>query len=189
MYTIQKTAKILQEKFGKFLDPFVIFGIVSLFIIPVLVVLNLKPTYNDSPQNNVLGVSENTTVEIVPNTDKADGILIENVEQPDEENYIIIYDISPQTEGTFKNLSFTISNPSSKEHKIQVSPTFVDTPESSVISLMVDNVKFILHDSNGKTYPPTIYVEPGDEIPVYLVIENQEKVNFETNFSLEAIIE
>lgn len=174
------------DKFGIFLDPFIILGILSLFLIPTLTVLNLTPdTMPESQKQTVLGTTDTSTVFITPNVEKSDGIWMDGVSQIDDETYTFTFSHSAHKKGQYVNLIFTAENPTEDEKKLHIISGFEGVAMGTKVSVMVNDVKFVVLGPDGKTYPPTIYIQPDEKIQAYLVIENDQDVNFDSGFSLD----
>ena len=93
----QKKVKQTTGKYSKFLDPFVVVGILVLFAIPALTIINLTPTYVPPlKQPDVLGARDNESVEILLHMEVKDGISVEKLSQNDENVYTLYINDMPE---------------------------------------------------------------------------------------------
>lgn len=185
-----KALRKFLKQFGKFADPFLVMGIFVLFLIPVLTVLNLTPqTRPEYPESSVLGIGDENKVNFNPGATPQDGILVTRVSQNSDTSYSVEVKVSPQTTGSFSNDFFTASNTIEEDLRIQLQPSFQEFPDGTVISIVVDGIKFVLLDEEGNIYPPTINMVPGQDISAAIQIDNEINSNFEYQFTVDVTIE
>lgn len=187
---MNKTGRNIMNALGKYLDPFLVLGLFILFSIPVVTLLNLTPTYQPRQYNdNVLGLADKSTVAITANTVAGDGIAVEKFNQTSRTSYSFQVQMLPHEEGTYKNTLFTATNGTDSEARLNITSNFESIAPNTKVSIVVDEVKFVVLDTDGTTYPPSLYVMPGDTIIASIEIENSSAVNFASGFSLDLTIE
>ena len=175
---------------GKYLDPFLVLGIFILFAIPVITLVNLTPGYRPQTQNDdVLGLTDQSMVTITANTVASDGIAVEKFNQTTETSYSFQVQLLPRESGTSQNTLFTATNGTNTEAQLNVTSNFESIAPGTKVSIVVDEVKFVVLDSDGTTYPPSIYVMPGDSLIASIEVETATPINFASGFSLDLTIE
>lgn len=180
-----KHLKGLNSKFGKFLDPFLILGIFILFLIPVITVINLTPSQKDIQKTeSVLGSTDPEHVSVVANTTSADGITVDKVTQNSEKSYTLYVLNDAHPPGTYKNALFTATNGTLDEKKINVASNFESVPAGTVVSLLVDEVRFIILNEDGTIYPPTLYLTADSTLSAEVEIQSPSAVNYASGFSI-----
>jgi hypothetical protein len=184
-----KSVKRIFEKFGVALDPFIVLALFVIFLVPVITVLNLTPKYHKNTQPNVLGETDSQFVTIDANQTYAEGISVEKMTQEGDNHYTIYVKQDAHETGTYTNFLFTATNGTKEEATIVLSPVFEGAPDSTKYSVVLDEVKYVLRDENGDTYPPSIYLEPGKSVQLGLMIESPTNVNFTTRFAVEVGVE
>lgn len=185
-----KILKRLDTKFGKFLDPLLVLAIIALFVIPAITLTNLTPGYRPPPEEpNVLGVTEGTTMSIRPHTEPYDGISLSKFTQTSASSHTLYLSQIPHKEGIHTNKLFSAINGTEKEKMIHVTSAIERVAPGTKLSLVVRKTKFVILDEAGITYPPTLYVAPGQIMDVSLEIKSPVDVNFTTGFSLDLTIE
>lgn len=178
------------SQLSKFLDPFLVLGIFVLFAIPVITVMNLTPGKRPTQeQSYVLGTTDQSTVSFTANSTAANGIAIEKFTRTTDDSYTMQVQLLPHLAGTYRNTLFTAINGKKEEKKIQVSANFESVAPNTKISIVVDDVKFVILDEDGTMYPPTLYIMPQDTMLASIEVESSEQVNFVTGFSLDLSVE
>ncbi len=188
---MKKKAKKFAEKFGVFLDSFLVLGIFLVVIFSVLSVLNMTPKYKPYPkrQDAVLGTTDSEYINLISGENKQDGISTEKITQTSDESFTIFMRHMAHGDGTYKNEAFTIVNQTPEDKTISVSSAFEEVSDGTQISLLVDNVKYVILSKDGTMYPPSIHVESGETIPVSVQIESENDVSFSTDFVLNVGVE
>jgi hypothetical protein len=180
----------LLKRFGAFFDPFLVLGIFVLFLIPIITIENLSPSFiKQGHQPDVLGVTSNKAFVIDPNLAYENGITVAEFQQTTDSSYSFQVQLSAHTAGSFQNMMFSAQNTSEVEKKINITPNFESIAEGTEISVVVDSVKFVILDTDGTIYPPTIYVLPGDSLNAYVRIESETAVNYAGGFSIDLSVE
>ncbi len=180
----------LLSRYGAFLDPFLVFGIFILFVIPVITVLNLTPSYRKEIQPaDVLGSTSSEELVIEPNIVYQEGISVRDFRQTTPTSYAFEVQMKAHTKGEFQNLLFTAKNDTDTEKRINIASNFESTAPGTKISIIVDTVKFVILDTDSTIYPPTLYVLPGDTIRAYVKVESESNVNYDGGFGVELTIE
>lgn len=180
----------LIKRFGPFLDPFLVLGIFVLFLVPILTISNLKPSYlKPDNRSNVLGATTNDALIVEPNLLDREGIFITNFHQTTASSYALEIQIAAHTEGEYQNALFTVHNTSEIEKQVNITPEFENIPQDTKISILVNSVKFIILDSDGTTYPPTLYIQPGDRVDAYVRIESDINVNYLSGFTVNLVVQ
>jgi len=184
-----KTSRLL-KKFGEFLDPFLVLGIFVLFLIPALTLMNLTPGYlKPENQPNVLGATTGSEIVIDPGMVYQEGISVINFSQTTNSSYTFTVNMTAHTEGSYQNLLFTAHNSSEVQKKINLLANFESVAPGTKVSIVVDTVKFVILDQDGTTYPPTLYVLPGDSLKAYIRVESETNVNYDSAFGVELSVE
>lgn len=187
---MNKSGRNINNTLGKYLDPFLVLGLFLLFAIPVATLLNLTPAYQPRQHtNNVLGLTDESTVAITANTVASDGITVEKFNQTSQTSYSFQVKMLPHEEGIYKNTLFTATNGTDSEARLNITSNFESIAPNTKVSIVVDEVKFVVLDTDGTVYPPGLYVMPGDTIITSIEIENSSTVNFASGFSLNLTIE
>ncbi len=185
-----KRSQNIFKKIGKYLDPFLVLGIFVLFTIPIITLISLTPGHSTPSQNeNVLGLTDLNSVSVTANTTAADGIVVEKMTQNSESSYTIYIQSYPHNKGVYRNSILTATNGTEDEKKIHVTSNFEGVALGTKVSIVVDDVRFIVLDTDGTTYPPTLYVVPSKSMTVDLEITSPSEVNYTTGFSLDLAIE
>ena len=178
------------KKFGTFLDPFLIVGIFILFLIPVITVINLTPGQKiPEKTESVLGAADPTLVNLLANTNTAEGITVTKVTQNSDHSYTLYIEKEAHQKGVYQNKLFTASNGTPDEKRIHVTSNFEGIAPGTKVSVVVDGVRFIVLNSDGTTYPPTIYLTPGSAVSADIEIDSPTDVNFVSGFSFVLTIE
>ena len=185
-----KTLKRLNSKFGKFFDPLLVLAIIALFTVPALTLSNLTPGHKPPhKESTVLGLTEQTTLDIQPHTTPFDGISLNKFSQLSETSYTFYLEQVPHKTGIHENKLLVISNGTDTEKKVDVTSTFERITPGTKVSIVVRQTKFIILDKTGVTYPPSLYIAPGQIMDVSLEIDSPVDVNFTTGFSLDLTVE
>lgn len=185
-----ETIKHALSKFATFIDPFLVIGIFILFLIPVITILNLTPRTYTIPENeNVLGTTDATAIRILTNTTPAEGISIDKVSQTSDTSYTLYISHEPHRQGTYDNTIFTAVNNTDSEKRIHVTSTFEGVSPGTIVSIRIEDVRYIVLDSDGTLYPPTITITPDSSVEAGIEINSPDQVNFKTGFSVDLTIE
>jgi hypothetical protein len=187
---MNNTGRSIKNALGKYLDPFLVLGIFILFAIPIVSLFNLTPGYQPARHDdNVLGLADESTVTITANTVAGDGIVVEKFNQTSETSYSFQVRMLPHEEGIYRNTLFTATNGTDSEAQLNITSNFESIAPGTKVSIVVDEVKFVVLDTDGTTYPPSIYVMPGDTLIASIEIEDTSAVNFASGFSLDLTVE
>jgi hypothetical protein len=187
---MSKTSKTTLSKLSTFLDPFLVVGILVLFTIPIITLLNLTPAHRPAPaKENVLGIANQSKLTITPNTIALDGISVEKFTQTTDRSYELQVSLLPHEAGSFQNTLLTAINGTDEEKTINITSEFESFAQGSKVSIVVDDVRFVVLAPDGAMYPPTLYVMPGDSLIASILVESPDQVNFATGFSLDLSIE
>jgi hypothetical protein len=171
------------KKVSKFLDPFLVLGIFTLFLIPVITVLNLTPIVVKPKQDNVLGAKDQTEAEIIVHSQDNENFRV-IAQSNTEQSTSLKVTAYPNLEGSYTTTILTINNYTEDEKNIGILPSFENSVNDSKISVVVDDVKFVLRDFDGTTYPPSLYIQPGETVDVKLEIENEIDINHSQEFTI-----
>ncbi len=175
-----------QTKFGHLLDPFVILAIFVVFLVPVITVLNLTPQNKVQTQENpqVLGATNQTKVTIEPNLKYGDGITVDKVTPNGDSSFVLYVNQVPHKSGKYTNELFVASNPTDSEKTVRIDGVFNGVADDTKVSVILDGVKHVILGEDGVSYPTALYLEPGQNVKISVVIENTENVNFSTKFAI-----
>ncbi|MEA3357782.1 MAG: hypothetical protein U9Q67_05105 [Patescibacteria group bacterium] len=179
------------SKFSTIFDPFLILGIFVLFLVPVLTVLNLTPIYKPPvvEEKDILGAADPEMFIVAANTEVQDGIYTEMTSQNSPDSFMMHVNMEPRSKGTYQNKLFNVYNPYDEQKTLNITSGFEDIPLGTKISIMVDGVKFVVLDTDGTTYPPTIYVAGGEALDTFIVVEVSEDLNFSSGFGVGVVVE
>jgi hypothetical protein len=195
---MSKSNPSFREKFYKFkkkteklLDPFLVMALLLVFAIPAVTVLNLTPDWDNRADNqpNVLGTTDQTNLSLIPYQSLDQGLQVTEVNQTTETSYSLTVENLPHERGTFTNEIFEIANPTETQKQFAIEPSFKNVPEGTKVSIMLDNVKHVMLDSDGTSYPVGVYLQGGEQFPVYIVVESANNVNYVSNFLLDVNLE
>lgn len=179
-----------KKSLGKLLDPFALLGIISLFLVAILTVLNLSPVYKPQyPTKNVLGITETNTVQLEPNYLKKNGITLTKMTQNNDSSYTLYISMDIQTKGNYKNKLFLAQNGTESEKSLKISLGEGNIPTNTKIAVSIDNTDFILLDEDNKSYPSSIYIQPDESIAPSIKIETEADTNYLMEFNIEVSVE
>lgn len=185
---MKRRPKVL-EGLEKLADPFLVFGIFALFLIPILTVLNLTPIKIARNDNNVLGVSEAQMVEIVDNNRRGDGISVVSMKTPDDHTSKLRIEHLTHSSGNYENLVFTATNKSDAKRALKITSSHEITDPGTEVSLRVGNKNYVLMNEDGSIYPVSIYINPEEILDVKLSIYSPVDVNFTSYMNLDIFVE
>jgi hypothetical protein len=174
----------------KFLDPFLVLALLLVFVVPAVAVLNLTPTWRTMDEGaKVLGTTDQDQLVLIPYQTGAQGLQLIEVNQTTETSYLLTLKNLAHEEGRYINKIFDIANPTQTQKQLAVEPSFQDVPDGTKVSIMIDEVKHVLLDTDGTSYPVGIYLQDEEEFPVYLVLESENDVNHTSQFMLDVNLE
>jgi hypothetical protein len=137
----------------KIADPFLILGVFLLFVVPALTVFNLTPIKLNRKDDNVLGVTESTLVEITESTTANDGVDVVNFNQTDDNTSKLRIQHLTHSAGEYQNLVFTAHNPTENERSLKVTSSHEITDPGTQVSLLTDDHEYILLKDDGTIFP------------------------------------
>jgi len=176
--------------FEKFADPFLVFAIFALFIIPAITVFNLTPIQFSKPKDDsVLGIAETDIVTITENSEENDGISVISLDQPNDRSYQFEIKHLTHTAGKYENLIFTAENHTDEKRSIKVTSKLEITDPGSKVSLKAGGMNYVLLKEDGTLYPATIYLDPNEKLEVSLIIESPVDINFISYINLDVYTE
>ena len=174
-------------KFGKFLDPFLILGILLILTVSILAVGSLSPrTFSKEQMANVLGIQEGDAVsfELIRGTHNY--ITSENLEELSKNHFKYTAVVNKPPEGRIsKPILEIIGLQDAAQLKIHLNYTNLNNSKISIFDES-RNTSYIIQ-KNSQNYSQNIDVNQNAG-PFYLVIENSRPVFFnqyiEINFFL-----
>ena len=174
----------------KFVDPFLVLGIFTLFLIPAITVFNLTPIQFSKPNDDsILGVEESTLITFTENTETNDGISVSEFEQTDDNNYKLKISHLTHTIGNYKNLIFTAENPTEDEKNLRITSSHEITDPGIKVSLLKGDSSYVLLKEDSTVYPVSLYIKPEEKIEVSLSIESPIDVNFTSYIDLNIFVD
>ena len=178
------------DRFGHFLDPFLVLALVALLFIPAVTVLNLTPRRSAvSTERTVLGLADQSSVSVTPATENENGITLEKITQRSDTAYTLYVTHNPHIAGVYKSEVFTLFNGTDEEKRVPVTATFEGYASGTTIAIVINKGKFIVLGPDGSTYPPTIYIQPQKTTVVSIEVDSPTDVNYTTGFSLDLTVE
>ena len=176
-----------KTKFGKFLDPFGIFLLVALFILPALAIANLTP--HATLTKNVLGAESKPGIGIVLVGGVHDYLKDENISFPSDGKTlyqgVIIKD--REVGKTYSKPILQISNMSDKEDSVVVSGG-TDDPTGNPIYLVYKGETYLIQDTSGNKIFQTIKISGSDKEILFLKFDANNKTNaFNENIEVEIV--
>jgi hypothetical protein len=190
MRNFHKEIYQVKKAFIKFFDPFLVLAILVVFAVPIITVLNLTPSWEKTkPSENVLGTTDQDHLSLIPNQTTQEGIQVTEINEKEDTSYSFTITHLAHRQGKYQNKIFDISNPTQKQRQVAINPAYHDIPTETKISILIDEAQYIIHDTNGTLYPTGIYIQPGENLPVYLVIESKQDVHYVSNFALDIKLE
>jgi hypothetical protein len=182
----KRELKRVKNKITPLLEPFAIVALLSLFILPALVLVNLTPvTSTQNNTKNVLGLDDkpgNTGVLMVGGTHS----IITNEKFEAKDNGISVYatTLKARGMGTYSKPIIQIDNPSGHEVTVE----FVSYSSSSLYSdvvLKYDNNLVSLATSQGASAVGKVVVGANKTVNVYLEVANALPISFDQNLQIE----
>lgn len=178
------------NRYGKFVEPFMILALVMLFILPILSVKNLTPHTGKAPELNaenlnVLGVEvgNGQPFEIYEVGGMHNYIQNEKLTKLDSGSYQFSTKILLRKAGLYNKPILQVSNPTQDDVTLELSLKDFEN-SSTQIGLLVDKTNFVLHDSNGLIYSHQITIKSGQNVTLYLDVRNEVAVNFNEEITL-----
>lgn len=181
----------LKKTILKFLDPFLVMAILVVFAVPAITVLNLTPAWKDTDRrpDSVLGTTDLTHLTLLPYQKQEQGLQVIEVNQKSETSYDFTIENIPHRKGKYTNQIFHIANSTIERKQLGIEPAFRDVPKGTEISLKLDDTQYVILDEEGNSYPAGIYLQSGEEFPVYMVVNSTTDVNFTSTILLDINME
>lgn len=166
----------LKLKYEKFLDPIVLLGIICIFMITILSVLNLSPQTYQGQNLKVLGViNESQSIHIEPVYGDHKYIEEEELKQISEDHFKYTALIKKNSQARVsKPIIHIVQNEEHKNLRAKLIYTNTRTPR---ISLVNENVSYILQEEETK-YSQKINLKDKTST-LYLAIENNTPIFFD----------
>jgi hypothetical protein len=179
-----RKVKRFKTKFGKFLDPFGIFLLIALFIIPALAVTNLSP--RASLTKNVLGTESKPGIGVVLVGGVHSFISNESISFPVEGKTVYQTDMIKRDPGKYSKPILQINNMSDKEDEIVVNGGTED-PTGYPIYLVYKRQTYLIQDTQGNRIFSQIKIDGSDKDIMYLQFDTDKKVLFNEKVEVEIV--
>lgn len=175
----EKTKRI----FGQILEPFALGLLALLFILPAITVINLTPITNELKKLNVLGVTTQGDVVINLVGGSHEIFTEEILNKIDDEGYDYSVRLNKRGADSYSKPILKIENRTEEVAKIFFfGQTLTNT--NSTISVIIDKEHFMIQNSKGETFDNEIEILPGQNITLFLALENLSGVQFSEIFDL-----
>ncbi|HVX93191.1 MAG TPA: hypothetical protein VHA74_03715 [Candidatus Dojkabacteria bacterium] len=183
----KRELKRVRNKVAPLLEPFAIVALLSLFVLPALVLINLTPIASNKIQNtnNVLGLEDkpgNTGIVMVGGTHNI--ITHERFEAKDNGISVYATTIKARDAGTYSKPVLQIDNPSGHDVKVEFTG-YSSASLYSDVSLKYDNNIVSIMNNTGAGNTGEIVIPSNKTVTVYLEITNLSKISFEQNLQIE----
>ena len=172
----------LKSFVGHMLEPFALVAIISLFILAGITIFNLSPI-TKTKSSGVLGVNTSTTVAVSMVGGTHNIVKEEEFSRISEFNYEYTASIKQRIKGEYSKPILQIVNNTSEKKDIYFSGSTL-TSTSSDISLAINNQQYKLETKDGQTYSLLFSIDPSQSYTVYLILNNDQDVQFSEAFDL-----
>ncbi|MCK9368776.1 hypothetical protein M0R04_02245 [Candidatus Dojkabacteria bacterium] len=176
--------KRFKAKFGKFLDPFGIFLLIALFLLPALAITNLSP--HASITKNVLGVESKPGIGVVLVGGTHSFITNENISFPTDGKTVYQAEMIKRDTGIYSKPILQINNKSDKQDTIIVNGGTTN-PTGSPIYLVYRNQTYLIQDTSGNRIFQDIKIEGSEKDIMYLKFDTKMKTNANEEIEIEIV--
>ncbi|HOV34437.1 MAG TPA: hypothetical protein PLS56_00350 [Candidatus Dojkabacteria bacterium] len=180
-----KTKTIL----SKLAEPLLIVALITIFVLPILSVINLSPKTGEIKKSDILGASTQSgcTVDLIGGQHK-----IFSSEKLTQTEGIGMFEytvtIGKRSAGRYSKPILRIKNKTDQQKTIIFDgQTAINT--KSDIFLLSGNNSYILQNSTGITHTEKLTFNPNEEKIIFLAVENSANVQFSEIFKMTISIE
>lgn len=174
----------LKNVVGHILEPIALGVLALLFIIPALTVQNLTPITKKLKELNVLGATTQSTLSVDLVGGKHEVFTSENLSKVSDDNYTYSTTLNKRNADSYSKPILEFKNGSSETKEISFYGQ-TDTSTQSNIKIIANDTSYKIEDDQGQTFPQKIEIQPGQDIVVFLAVENLNGVQFSENFSMQ----
>lgn len=178
------------QKFKKILslviEPIALGVLALLFIIPTITVMNLSPITKKLKDLNVLGANTQSSISITLVGGKHPILTEENLNKISDTSYEYSTLVAGRNADSYSKPIVEIKNNTDKAQKISFYGQTANQTQSNIyLRTDEDDTAKKLQDDKGQTYVQEISVAPSSTIVVFLSVENQNGINFSTQFDMQ----
>ncbi len=178
------------QKFKKVLslviEPIALGVLALLFIIPTITVMNLSPITKKLKDLNVLGANTQSSVSITLVGGKHPILTEEHLNKISDTSYDYSTLVAGRNADSYSKPIVEIKNNTDKAQKISFYGQTANQTQSNIyLRTDDDNTAKKLQDDKGQTYIQEISVDPSSKVVVFLSVENQNGINFSTQFDMQ----
>jgi alpha-galactosidase/6-phospho-beta-glucosidase family protein len=168
---------------AQILEPFALGLLALLFIIPTITVMNLTPITKELEKLDVLGVALNDEVRVHLIGGNHEIFSEEMLNKIDEESYAYSTRLNKRASDSYSKPILKIEN---KTEEPQIINFFGQTLTNtrSNISLIVNKEYYTIQDNLGETFDHDIEILSGQEVIIFLALENLSGVQFSEMFDM-----
>lgn len=183
----KRVIKRLIARYGRLFEPLAVFAILTLFILPIVTVLNLSPKTRSlisRPNSSVLGVADVNGVIISKVGGNHKIVQNEKFISLNQSSFTYTATIKSREDGNYSKPILKVE--SGLDEEKEISFILKGYEGSSEIGLLYNDTNYILKSSDGTHYTHIMKAEKGIQY-IYLNINTSSDVNFDQDLEIQVV--